>query len=94
MIDKSLADIRENCSVLGIGVAVNVNVSTLDLIVFSLSFTLTPNFCSSSTISRPKSRNFTSLPTSRCVPIMISTFPSAKFCKVSFCCFAVLKRLI
>jgi hypothetical protein len=43
MIDKSRAAIKENCKVLGIGVAVNVNVSTLAAIV--LIFTLTPNFC-------------------------------------------------
>jgi hypothetical protein len=42
--DKSRAAISENCSVLGIGVAVKVNVSTFAAIVFSLSFTLTPNF--------------------------------------------------
>jgi hypothetical protein len=35
--------IKENCKVLGIGVAVNVSVSTLAA-NFNLSFTLTPNF--------------------------------------------------
>jgi hypothetical protein len=33
MIDKSRAAIKENCKVLGIGVAVNVSVSTLAAIV-------------------------------------------------------------
>jgi hypothetical protein len=51
--DKSRAAINENCNVLGIGVAVNVKVSTLAAMV--LIFTFTPNFCSSSTISNPKS---------------------------------------
>ncbi len=59
--DKSLAAINENCNVLGIGVAVKVSVSIFAAIVFSLSFTFTPNFCSSSTISKPKSRNLTFL---------------------------------
>ena len=64
IIDKSLAFIKLNCKVLGIGVAVRVNVSTLFFSVLSLSFTETPNFCSSSIISSPKSLNVTSLPIS------------------------------
>ena len=59
--DKSRAAINENCNVLGMGVAVKVSVSIFAAIVFNLSFTLTPNFCSSSTINKPKSRNFTFL---------------------------------
>ena len=57
--DKSLAAISENCSVLGIGVAVSVSVSMLVFRVLSLSFTVTPNLCSSSMIKSPKSLNFT-----------------------------------
>ena len=57
--DKSLAAINENCSVLGIGVAVRVSVSIFDFKVFSLSFTETPNLCSSSIIKSPKSLNLT-----------------------------------
>src|SRR3970282_2431742 len=90
--DKSLAAINENCKVLGIGVAVKVNVSTLAAIVFNLSLTLTPNFCSSSTINNPKSLKTTFLLTNWCVPITISSFPSAKSFKVSAFCFAVLNR--
>ena len=63
MIDKSLAPKSENCNVLGIGVAVNVKESTFVLNAFSLSLILTPNFCSSSTISKPRSLKCTSFPT-------------------------------
>ena len=94
IIDKSRAAINENCNVLGMGVAVKVNVSIFALSVFSLSFIPTPNFCSSSMTNKPKSRNITSLLTSRCVPIMMSTFPSARFCRGSVCCFLVLKRFV
>ena len=92
MIDKSLAPIKEKCKVLGIGVAVNVSVSTLTLKFFSFSFTVTPNFCSSSIINKPMSLNFTSLLTTRCVPMRISVFPSATLLRVSLICPAVLKR--
>ena len=90
--DKSRAAINENCKVLGIGVAVNVSVSTLAAIVLSLSLTFTPNFCSSSTINNPKSLKTTFLLTNWCVPITMSSFPSAKSFKVSAFCFAVLNR--
>ena len=84
--DKSLAPINENCNVRGIGVAVIVKVSTLDFICFNFSFTATPNFCSSSIISKPKSLNCISLPTMRCVPISISTFPSFRSFRTSLIC--------
>ena len=63
MTERSRAPIKLNCSVLGIGVAVRVRVSIVDLNVLSLSFTPTPNFCSSSIINKPTSLNFTSFPT-------------------------------
>ena len=53
--DKSLAAIKLNCRVLGIGVADKVRTSTFFLIDFNLSLTATPNFCSSSIINKPKS---------------------------------------
>jgi hypothetical protein len=49
--DKSRAAISENCSVLGIGVAVKVNVSTFAAIVFSLSLLYLPQIFVSSTIN-------------------------------------------
>ena len=60
--ERSRAPISENCKVRGIGVAVMVRVSTLTFIWRSFSFTLTPNFCSSSIISSPKSLNLMLLP--------------------------------
>ena len=57
-IDKSLAPISENCKVLGIGVAVIDKISTFSFFSFILSFTLTPNFCSSSIIRSPRSLKF------------------------------------
>ena len=91
---RSLAPIKLNCKVRGIGVAVSVKESTVVLICFNFSFAATPNFCSSSMIMMPRSLNFTSLPSNACVPMMISIFPSATFCKVSFFSLADLKRFI
>ncbi len=64
IIDKSLAFIKLNCNVLGMGVAVNVSTSTLFFISLNFSLTETPNFCSSSTIKSPKSLNLIDLFTS------------------------------
>ena len=74
--ERSRAPISENCKVRGIGVAVMVRVSTLTFIWRSFSFTLTPNFCSSSIISSPKSLNLMLLPIILCVPIRILILPS------------------
>ena len=90
--DKSRAAIRLNCKVRGMGVAVKVRTSTLSLRVLSLSFTATPNFCSSSTISSPKSLNCTDLLTNWWVPIIISKAPVLNCSSVSRFCLAVLKR--
>ena len=94
IILKSRAPIKLNWSVLGIGVAVSVNESTVVRSCFNFSFAVTPNFCSSSIIIKPKSLNCTSLLNIACVPMMISIFPSATFLSVSFFSFAVLNRLI
>ncbi len=64
-------------SVRGIGVAVSVRISTSARIALIRSLWRTPKRCSSSTISRPRSRSFTSLCSSLCVPIRISILPSA-----------------
>ena len=89
MVVKSREPINENCSVRGIGVAVIVSVSTFIFNCFNFSFTETPNFCSSSIISKPRSLNSTSLPTNRCVPISMSILPSFKSESNSFCSFDV-----
>ena len=57
MSDKSLAPSNENWSVLGIGVAVRVRVSTFTFRFLNFSFAATPNFCSSSRISKPRFLN-------------------------------------
>ena len=94
MIDKSRAPINEKCNVRGMGVAVRVSVSTFVLMAFSFSLAATPNFCSSSIMSNPKSLYLISLLNNLCVPIKISTLPSLAFCNVSFCSAALLNRLI
>ena len=80
----SLAPINENWRVRGMGVADMVSVSTLTFILRSFSFVATPNFCSSSIMSSPKSLNFTLFPMSLCVPTMMSTLPSARSASTSF----------
>ena len=94
MIDKSLAPSNENWSVLGIGVALRVRVSIFSFKSLILSLIFTPNFCSSSIINNPKSRNFMSSPTILCVPINISISPLDSFLIVSFCSLTVLNLLI
>ena len=89
IIDKSLAPSKENCKVLGIGVALNVRVSIFSFkyLIFSLIFT--PNFCSSSIIKSPRSRNSISFPTILCVPIKISIFPVLDFLLYFFVLFLI-----
>ena len=80
-------------SVRGIGVAVIVSTSTRLRICLIRSLCATPKRCSSSTTSRPRSRNCTSFDSRRCVPTMISTLPAARSSSVSFCSALVRKRL-
>ena len=79
-------------SVRGIGVAESVRTSTFLHSDFSFSFCATPKRCSSSIITRPKSRNFTSFETRRWVPTTISISPRFKRRIISSCCFGVRKR--
>ena len=62
IMERSLAAINENCSVLGIGVAVSVRVSTSVFRLLNFSLEATPNFCSSSMTSNPKSLKWVSFP--------------------------------
>ena len=78
---KSRAAINENCMVRGIGVAVKVKVSTLTFRFRNLSFAATPNFCSSSMTSNPKSLKPISLLKIPCVPMTMSIFPCLSFFK-------------
>ena len=62
----------------GIGVAESVSTSTSVRSCFSRSLAATPNRCSSSTTTRPRSLNATSLDSSRWVPMTMSTVPAAR----------------
>ena len=78
MMLMSRAPISENCRVRGIGVALIVSVSTFTFSWRSFSLVLTPNFCSSSMMSRPRSCHFTVLEISLCVPTTMSVLPSLR----------------
>ena len=80
-------------SVRGMGVAVRVSTSTLRASSLSFSFCDTPKRCSSSMISRPRSRNSTFFPSSLCVPIRISVSPRLTRLRISACSFGFLKRV-
>jgi len=65
MTDMSRIPARPIWSVRGMGVADRVRQSTVLLICFNFSLATTPKRCSSSTISRPRSRKRTSLERTR-----------------------------
>ncbi len=77
MIERSRRPERERCSERGIGVADIARTSIEVRHSLSFSFCATPKRCSSSTISRPRSRKARSLPSIRCVAMRMSTAPSA-----------------
>ena len=93
MTDRSREPMSENCSVRGIGVAVRVSVSTLTAICVSFSLAATPNFCSSSMISSPRSRNLICLPSILWVPIRMSIRPDSRSARICPASLAVLVRL-
>ena len=84
---------RDRCRVLGMGVAVMVRISIFSRSLFSFSLCSTPNLCSSSMITNPRSLNFTSSLSSRCVPITISTLPVPSLAMISRCSEGVLNLL-
>ena len=85
MIDMSRMPTSDMFSVRGIGVALIVSTSTFFRICLIFSLCATPNRCSSSTTSRPRSRNSTSFDSSRCVPTMMSTLPAARSASAAAC---------
>ncbi len=91
--DISRKPSSDMCRVRGIGVALMATTSTLLLICFRRSLCLTPKRCSSSTITRPRSLNWTSWERRRWVPIAISTLPAAKSATTSFNSLGERKRL-
>ena len=83
---------RDICSVLGMGVAVIVRISTLTRSFFNLSLCSTPNRCSSSMIKSPRSLKLTSPLKRRCVPMSISIFPAFVRAIISLVSLGVLNR--
>ena len=79
-------------SVRGMGVAERVSTSTWRLISFSRSLWVTPNRCSSSITSRPRSLNAMFFCSSLCVPISRSTPPFFAASRMRFCSLAGVKR--
>ena len=83
---------RLMASVRGMGVAVSVSTSISARRFFSASFWRTPKRCSSSMITRPRSRNFTSLDSSLWVPMTMSILPLSMPSRVLRVDLAVPKR--
>jgi len=88
----SFAPISERYSVRGIGVAESVSISTSRKSSLKRSLCSTPNRCSSSMTTSPKSLKCTSREINRCVPITISTLPSRTPSSVFRCCPGVRNR--
>ena len=78
MVDISLMPAMLISNVLGIGVADIVSTSTWVRSALMCSLCSTPNRCSSSTITRPRSLYRTFDCSSRWVPMTMSTSPSAR----------------
>ena len=85
MIERSRRPESERWSERGIGVADMASTSIEAFHSLIRSFCATPKRCSSSTMSRPRSRKARSLPSMRCVAIRMSTVPSATFATMAFC---------
>ena len=83
---------RLMCSVRGMGVALSVSTSADNRNANKRCLCSTPNRCSSSTITKPRSANATSLLRMRCVPMTTSTFPAARSANTTLLSAAVLKR--
>ena len=89
----SRAPVRLRYSVRGIGVAESVSTSTISRMRFRCSFAATPNRCSSSMMTSPRSVNFTSRCSRRWVPISTSTFFCAARASDAACSAFVRNRL-
>ncbi len=93
IVDISRMPVTAISSVRGMGVADIVSTSTLARSFFSCSLCSTPNRCSSSTMTRPRSLNFVSEENRRCVPITRSTEPSFRPSRVALDSVSDWKRL-
>ncbi len=94
MVDSSRMPVIDISSVRGIGVALIVSTSTAVRIFLSCSLCSTPNRCSSSTITRPRSLKRFSPDSSRWVPMTTSTLPVASPSCTALCSAGELNRLI
>ncbi len=92
IVDISRMPVTAISSVRGMGVADIVSTSTLARSFFSCSLCSTPNRCSSSTMTRPRSLNFVSEENSRCVPMTKSTVPSLSPSSTALASLSVWKR--
>lgn len=92
IVDISRMPVTAISRVLGIGVADIVRTSTFARSFFSCSLCSTPNRCSSSTMTRPRSLNLVSEENRRCVPMTMSTEPSRRPSRVAFDSVSVWKR--
>ena len=93
IIERSRIPTKAISRVRGIGLALRVKTSTpmeRDLIA---SLCVTPNRCSSSTTSRPRSLKATFSESNRCVPMTTSTLPSRSPASVSLVSASSTKRL-
>ena len=93
IMDKSRMPDSDIFRVRGIGVAVMVNRSTWARRAFNFSLWRTPNRCSSSIITRPRSLYLIASDNNLCVPIKISILPSASCARVSLSDFFAVKRV-
>ena len=94
MVDMSRMPLMAMFRVRGMGVADRVSTSTPWLSSLMCSLWVTPKRCSSSTTSRPRFLNFTSLLKSRWVPMTRSHLPVARSDRVLLAAAPERKRLI
>ena len=92
MIEMSRRPESDMCSVRGIGVAESASTSTSSLSERSSSFCATPNRCSSSRITSPRSFGITSRLSTRCVPTSTSILPASKSFRICFVSAGLRKR--
>ena len=92
IVDISRMPVSDISSVRGIGVADIDSTSTDVRSCLRYSLCSTPNRCSSSTITRPRSLNRVVGCSSRCVPITMSTVPSSRPASVACDSFGLSNR--
>ena len=92
IVDISRIPVTAISNVRGIGVADIAKTSTVVRSFLRDSFCSTPKRCSSSTTTKPRSLNWTSLESIRWVPTTMSYVPASTPAKISLLSFALLNR--